>query len=370
MPTRTEAPMKMRFPLLASFLAIFAAGPVLAADALRDQAKGLFEPIPQTAPQLPGDPTTPEKLKLGKMLYFDPRISESHELSCSACHDLGMGGGDGRASSTARGWQLAGRKSQTVLNAVFNKSFYFDGRASDLKDQVMRSVTAFPGAMQKTRGGPTIFNPAEPNAAKAHAVEFLKGVPGYVDAFKKAFPNEANPIVYENVARAIAVFETTLITPDAPFDLWLKGDDAALSDDQKQGLKLFIDKGCAGCHNGVNIGGGSYARFGVVHNPGPDIVPTDDSGRFAVTKNVADRYVFRVQGLRNVELNAPYFHSSHTWDLKQAVTIMADAQLGVKLSDQEAGKITDFLVSLTGRQPEVVLPIMPPAVATTPRSQP
>jgi cytochrome c peroxidase len=370
MPTRTEAPMKIRFPLLASFLLIFAAGPALAEDALRDQAKGLFEPIPETPPQLPGEATTPEKLALGKMLYFDPRISESHELSCAACHDLGLGGGDSRSSSIARGWQLAGRKSQTVLNAVFNKSFFYDGRASDLKDQVMRSVTAFPGAMQKTRGGPTIFNPAEPNAAKAHAVEQLKGIPGYVEAFKKAFPGEADPIVYENVARAIAVFETTLITPDAPFDLWLKGDDAALSDNQKQGLKLFIEKGCSNCHKGVNIGGGSYARFGVAHAPAPEILPTDDWGRYAVTKNLNDKYVFRVQGLRNVELNAPYFHSSHTWDLKKAVEIMADAQLGVKLSDDEAAKVTDFLKSLTGRQPEVVLPIMPPSVATTPRPQP
>ncbi len=362
--------MKMRFPLLASLLALLAAGPAVAADSLRDQAKGLFQPIPETPPQLPGEPTTPAKLKLGKMLYFDPRISESHELSCSACHDLGMGGGDSRASSIARGWQLAGRKSQTVLNAVFNKTLFFDGRASDLKDQVLRSVTAFPGAMQKTRGGPTIFNPAESNPAKTHAVEFLKGVPGYVDAFKKAFPDEADPITYDNAARAIAVFETTLITPDAPFDRWLKGDDAALDDSQKQGLKLFMDKGCSNCHNGVNIGGASFARFGLVHNPGPDILPTDDWGRFAVTKNVADKYVFRVQELRNVELNAPYFHSGHVWDLKKAVEVMADAQLGVQLSDDEAGKIADFLKSLTGRQPQVTLPLMPPMVATTPRPQP
>jgi cytochrome c peroxidase len=362
--------MKMRFPLLASLLALLAAGPALADDSLRDSAKKLFEPIPDSAPQLPGEPSTPEKLALGKMLYFDPRISESHELSCSACHDLGMGGGDGRASSSARSWQLAGRKSQTVLNAVFNKTLFFDGRASDLKDQVLRSVMAFPGAMQKTRGGPTIFNPADANPAKAHAVEFLKGVPGYVDAFNKAFPGDPNPVTYDNAARAIAVFETTLITPGAPFDLWLKGDDAALGETQKAGLKLFMDKGCSGCHNGVNLGGGSFERFGVVHNPGPEILPTDDWGRYAITKNLADKYVFRVQELRNVELNPPYFHSGRVWDLKKAVEVMADAQLGVQLSDEESGKIADFLKSLTGRQPEVTLPHMPPMVAATPRPQP
>ena len=362
--------MKICLPTIASLLAFLVTGPAFAADPLRDQAKGLFEPIPETPPALPGEPSTPEKVALGKMLYFEPRISESHEYSCSTCHNIGMGGADGRSSSVGHQWQLSGRKTLSVLNAVFNKSQYFDGRASDLKDQVVRSVMAFPAALLRTRGGPTIFDPAEMNITKQHAVEQLKAIPGYVEAFKKAFPTEADPIVYDNVGRAIAIFEATLITPNAPFDRWLKGDDAALSEEQKQGLKLFIDKGCSNCHNGVNIGGAMYARFGAIQNPGPELLPPEDLGRFAVTKNVDDKYVFKVQSLRNIELNAPYFHSGHCWDLKQAVAIMGVSQLGLKLSEGEINNVTEFLKSLTGRQPEVVLPILPPSVATTPRPQP
>ena len=361
--------MNMRLKLLAFLPVLLCATPAAAESGLRDQAKALFEPIPHTPPALPGETATPEKLALGKMLFFEPRISDGHDFSCSTCHNLSLGGGDARATSGHEG-QLGGRKTQSVLNAVFNKSQYFDGRASGLKDQVERSVMAFPGARLKMRGGPTIFNPAVESAAKARAVEELKGIPGYAAAFKQAFPDAADPITYDNVSRAIAVFEATLITPDSPFDLWLQGDAAALSEAQTRGLKLFVEKGCATCHNGVNLGGASFAQFGVVKSPGREILPEDDWGRFGVTKNVADKFVFKVQQLRNVELNAPYFHSGRVWDLKQAVGIMAESQLGVKLTDAETADIEQFLFSLTGKQPQVVLPILPPSVAATPRPAP
>jgi cytochrome c peroxidase len=359
----------MKMHLRAAFLAFLMTGGTLAADPLRDQAKGLFEAIPETPPALPGEPATPEKLALGKMLYFDPRLSESHDFSCSTCHNLMMGGG-GLSPSIGHGWQLGGRKAPTVLNAVFNKSQFWDGRASDLKEQVVNSVMANPKARLTARGGPVIVSPAEMNAARQRAVEELKAIPGYVQAFKKAFPSEADPIVYDNIGRAIAVFEATLITPDAPFDRWLNGDDTALSEEQKQGLKLFVDKGCSNCHNGINIGGAMYARFGAAKDPGPDFLPPDDWGRFVITKNLSDKYVFKVPTLRNVELTAPYFHSGRAWDLKQAVAVMGESQLGEKLSEDETAKITAFLISLTGRQPQVVLPILPPGVAATPRPQP
>jgi len=362
--------MKMRVPMIASFLAFLMAGPGLAADPLRDQAKSLFEPIPETPPALPGEPATPEKLALGKMLYFDPRISENHDISCSLCHNISMGGVDGHSLSMGHSGQLGGRKVPTVLNAVFNKMQFWDGRAADLKEQVVSSVMAFPEARSKTRGGPMIINPTEMTTTKQHAVEQLKGIPGYVDAFKKAFPDETDPIVYDNIGKAIAVFEATLITPDAPFDRWLKGDDEALSEEQKQGLKIFIEKGCSNCHNGINIGGGMFSRFGVTQNPGTQLLPSDDWGRFAVTKSLSDKYVFKVPTLRNVELTAPYFHSGRLWDLKQAVAVMGEFQLDEKLSESETDKITEFLKSLTGRQPEVVLPILPPTVAATPHPEP
>lgn len=357
----------MRLMVTMASLALVVTG-AAAADPLRDQAKSLFEPIPQTPPALTGEPATPEKLALGKMLYFDPRLSEGHDISCNACHNIGLGGG-GMAAIGHAG-QLGGRNTPTVLNAVFNKSQFWDGRAPDLKEQVVNSVMANPKARLTSRGGPMLASPAETAIAKQHAIEELKAIPGYVTAFKKAFPADADPIVYDNIGRAIAIFEATLITPGAPFDRWLEGDDAALSDEQKEGLKLFIDKGCSNCHNGVNMGGATYARFGVVESPGPEVLPPDDWGRFTVTKNLADKYVFKVASLRNVELTAPYFHAGHTFELKQAVRVMGEAQLGQKLSDDEAGKITAFLKSLTGRQPEVVYPILPPSVAATPGPQP
>lgn len=346
----------MRVSLIAALAAslMAEAADIAWADPLRDQVKGLFEPVPTSPPPLPGNPATPEKLALGKMLYFDPRLSESHNISCSTCHIIGMGGADGRSTSIGHNWQRGDRNAPTVLNAVFNTAQFWDGRAADLKEQA---------------GGP-IVNPVEMGITKQHAVEQLKGIPGYVEAFKKAFPGDPDPVKYDNIGKAIAVFEATLITPDAPFDRWLKGDDSALADVQKQGLKIFVEKGCSACHNGVNIGGGSYAPFGVVQKPGWEFLPPDDRGRFAVTKTVSDDYVFKVPTLRNVELTAPYFHSGHAWDLNQAVAVMGESQLGQKLSDAEIVKVTEFLKSLTGRQPEVTLPVLPPSVAATPRPQP
>jgi cytochrome c peroxidase len=353
--------LDMRQHLIVPLLALLSlgVGSARGEDALRDRAKGLFEPIPKSAPAYPDNPATPEKLALGRMLFFEPRLSESRSFACSTCHNLSMGGVDGGALSSGAA-QLAGREVQTVLNAVFNKSQYWDGRASDLKDQVVNSVMANPKAMLKTRGGPMAINPTELAATQQHEIDLLKTMPGYRDAFKKAFPESPDPLVYDNVGRAIAVFEATLITPDAPFDRWLTGDDAALDETQKAGLALFVEKGCATCHNGVNIGGASYAKFGVVASPGPEHLPAEDAGRYAVTKSNADRYVFKVPSLRNVELTAPYFHTGSTFDLKKAVTVMADSQLGAKLSDEEATKIVAFLKTLTGKQPEIVLPILPP----------
>lgn len=366
---RYELRLNKRIAAALLFAAFLAAGPVLA-DPLRDQAAILFAPIPEAPPALPGEESTPEKLALGKMLYFDPRLSESHSISCNTCHIIGMGGADGRSSSADHSSQLGGRKVLTVLNAVFNKTQFWDGRAPSLKDQVVNSVMANPKALLTARGGPVFVSPSEMTSAKQRAAEELKGIPGYVEAFKKAFPADADPVTYENVGRAIAVFEATLITPDAPFDRWLRGDDQALSEDQKQGLKLFIDKGCSNCHNGINIGGATFARFGVAASPGPDLLPPDDWGRFAVTKDINDKYVFKVPSLRNIELTAPYFHSGRVFDLKQAVGVMGRTQLGQKLSDGEIDKIAEFLKSLTGRQPQVVLPILPPSVAAAPRAQP
>ena len=359
--------MKMRLSMIVPFLALLMSAIPCAADSLRDRALQIFEPIPETTPSLPGEAATPEKLALGKMLFFDPRLSQSRDMSCSSCHNISMGGVDGRSSAQG---PLGGRKVATVLNAVFNKAQFWDGRAATLKEQVVNSVMANPKALLNARGGSSFINPAEMEMSRQHAVAELKSIPGYAEAFKKAFPAESDPVSYDNIGKAIALFEATLITPGAPFDRWLEGDDAALTEKQKQGLMIFVEKGCSNCHDGINVGGGRFARFGLVLSPGPEFLPPDDRGRYEVTRNISDNYVFKVPTLRNVELTAPYFHSRHGGDLKQAVTVMAQSQLGQELSEDETDSVVAFLKSLTGHQPEVVLPILPPNATSLPRPQP
>ena len=208
-------------------------------------------------------------------------------------------------TSIGHHWQRGGRNAPTVLNAVFNTAQFWDGRAADLKEQAV---------------GP-IQNPIEMAISPEHAVE------------------------------------ATLLTPNAPFDKYLRGNEGALSGEQKAGLRLFIDKGCAACHNGVNVGGGMYAPFGVVEKPGADILPLADKGRFEVTRTASDEYVFKVPTLRNIALTAPYFHSGKSWDLEQAI------------GDAEISSIAAFLLSLTGEQPQVVYPILPPSTVDTPRPE-
>ncbi len=335
-------------------LFLVAAGSVGAQEDLLKSVQATFKPIPETPPAVPGVEATADRVELGKMLYFEPRISESHSISCNSCHIVGLGGVDMMETSLGHRWQHGGRNAPTVLNAVFNTAQFWDGRAKDLEQQA---------------GGPMV-NPVEMATTHQHVVEQLSGIPGYVAMFQKAFPSDPKPLNIKNVEDAIALFEATLITPNAPFDRYLRGDENALTAEQKEGLRLFMDNGCSGCHNGINVGGGMYAPFGVVERPGADILPPDDKGRFQVTKTVEDEYVFKVPTLRNIALTPPYFHSGRSWDLRQAVAVMGSSQLGIQLTDDQVDKITTFLHSLTGDQPQVVYPILPPSVAATPRPQP
>ena len=330
------------------------AWPAFGQDDLSTRAQQLFKPVPTAPPELPGNLSTPARVELGKMLYFDPRLSASHAISCNSCHNIGLGGADAEPTSIGHRWQHGGRNAPTVFNAVFNKAQFWDGRAKDLEQQA---------------GGP-IVNPIEMASPEPHVAEQLKGTPGYREAFDKAFSGEPSPITLGNVQKAIAVFEATLITPNAPFDRFLKGDQSALSTVQKEGLALFMDRGCASCHNGINVGGGMYAPFGVVEKPGADILPLADKGRFTVTKTASDEYVFKVPTLRNIALTAPYFHSGQAWDLRQAVAVMGASQLGIQLISDDVDKITAFLDGLTGEQPKVTYPVLPPNVGATPRPQP
>ncbi len=338
---------------LLCFAAFFAPAAYAQGD-LAAKAQQEFKPVPMAPPSLPGNPATSAKIELGTMLYFDPRLSASHAISCNSCHNLGLGGADAEPTSIGHRWQHGGRNAPTVLNAVFNTAQFWDGRAKDLEQQA---------------GGP-IVNPIEMASPEPHVAEQLKDIAGYRDYFAKAFPGDADPITLANVQKAIAVFEATLITPNAPFDRFLEGKADALTPKQKAGLTLFMDKGCAACHNGINVGGGMYAPFGVIEKPGGELLPPDDKGRFMVTKTPSDEYVFKVPTLRNIALTAPYFHTGQVWDLRQAVAVMGTSQLGAKLTDDETDKIVAFLDSLTGEQPKVTYPMLPPSAAGTSRPQP
>ena len=321
-------------------------------DELMEKARRIFKPIPTSPPDLEGNPITPEKVELGKMLYFDPRLSKSGLISCNSCHNVGMGGVDFQETSVGHGWQKGPRNAPTVLNAVFNIAQFWDGRAPDLKEQAKGPVQAS----------------VEMNNTPERVIETLKSMPGYVEMFKKAFPGEKDPVTFDNMAKAIEAFEATLITPDSRFDRFLKGDSGALTPEEKEGLRLFIDKGCAGCHGGINMGGQGYFPFGVVERPAEEII-AGDVGRFKVTGVKSDEYVFKAPSLRNIELTPPYFHSGKVWSLREAVAIMGSAQLGISLSQEEIDRIVKFLRTTTGRQPKVEYPVLPAPTDATPKPQ-
>ncbi|MDH1007895.1 cytochrome-c peroxidase [Pseudomonas nicosulfuronedens] len=328
-------------------LAVSTAAAQANADVLRDNANSIFKPIPEQA----SDQLDPNQIELGRQLFFEPRLSASHVISCNTCHNIGTGGADNVPASSGHAWQKGARNSPTVFNAVFNVAQFWDGRAKDLEEQAK---------------GP-VQNPVEMHNTPKNVEATLSSMPEYVAAFGKAFPSDKQPVSFDNMARALQAFESTLITPDSRFDLYLKGDDSALDAKEKKGLQTFMSSGCISCHNGVNLGGQAYFPFGLVKKPDGKILPSGDKGRFEVTKTQNDQYVFRAAPLRNIALTAPYFHSGQVWDLEEAVAIMGTAQLGKQLNAEEVGDIVAFLKTVTGKQPKVEYPLLPPSTATTPK---
>lgn len=319
-------------------------------DPLILEARDLFKVIPLNAPKIDGVASTPELVELGKTLFFDPRLSATHSISCASCHNPGLAGADNSPFSAGFHGARGGRNSPTVLNAVFNFTQFWDGRAKDLIEQA---------------GGPLV-NPVEMASPKAHVTEQLLALPGYTTLFAAAFPGQNEPVTLQNAQIAIAAFEATLTTPNAPFDKYLRGEATALDGSQKAGLSLFIDKGCAACHGGTNLGGTMYQKFGVTGDPGPIYRPANDKGRGGVTGNAAEDYFFKVPTLRNIALTAPYFHTGSEPDLKKTIDVMAKVQMGQTLSATEIDQIAAFLGSLTGDQPKVTVPNLPASDAKSP----
>jgi len=304
------------------------------------------EPVQPLQPAVIEDP---QLVKLGAMLFFEPRLSKSGFISCNSCHNLSMGGADNLKTSIGHNWAEGPINSPTVLNSSLNLAQFWDGRAADLKEQA---------------GGP-IANPGEMAFTHELAIDMLQSIPGYVLEFQKTFGSDQ--INIDMVTTAIAAFEETLVTPNSRFDLWLAGDDAAITTQELRGYELFRNSGCVACHNGVALGGNSFQKMGLIE---PYQTTNEAEGRSAVTGVDADRFNFKVPTLRNVELTYPYFHDGAADTLGEAVDIMGRLQLGKKFTDEENADIVAFLKTLTGEQPQIILPILPPSSDLTVRPTP
>ncbi len=317
---------------------------------LRDQAAAAFGALPESAASA-ARPMTDARVELGRMLYYDARLSKNHDIACNSCHQLDAHGVDGQAFSPGHRGQLGGRNSPTSYNAALHIAQFWDGRAADVEAQAK---------------GP-ILNPIEMAMPSEEAVlAVLNSIPGYGPLFDAAFPGESPAISYDNMATAIGAFERGLVTP-GDFDRYLGGDQAALEDAEKEGLSLFLAKGCTACHNGALVGGGMYQKLGLI-----EPYPTKDVGRSALTGKSADEFFFKVPSLRNVAETGPYFHDGSIASLDEAVRLMGIHQLGIEISEAERAAIAAFLGSLTGEidAAYVARPELPASGPTTPAPDP
>lgn len=320
---------------------------VMGASLVSEAQKAGLKPIPASKSALekltsnPANPTTSAKVELGKMLYFDPRLSKSGLISCNTCHNLALGGSDGMASAIGHKWTSNPHhlSSPTVYNAVFYAQQFWDGRSPHLEDQAQGPIQAGP----------------EMAASKEHVSGVVNSIPGYVTLFQKAYGKDVK-ITFEKVSDTIAVFERTLVTP-ARYDDFLNGNKSALNTAERKGLKIFIDKGCASCHNGIALGGTMQA-FNVTgeykHN---------NVGDFRGDKNGK----VRVPTLRNVNETAPYFHNGQLATLGEAIKEMGRIQLGTTLTDDETASIETFLKALDGKKSQVIYPQLPASTSSTPK---
>lgn len=318
--------------------------------ALRARAAALFGVLPDRVDS-PGNPITPAKVALGRMLYYDARFSKNHDISCNSCHALDAFGVDGEVTSPGHRGQRGDRNSPSVYNAALHIAQFWDGRAADVEEQAK---------------GP-VLNPVEMAMPSAdYVLRVLRSIPGYAPLFEEAFPGEADPIRYDDFARAIGAFERGLTTPSR-FDAFLEGQDTALTDREVEGLASFVSVGCIQCHVGAAVGGGSYQKLGR-NLP----YATEDPGRFKVTGDEADRFFFKVPSLRNVEKTGPYFHDGSIASLDEAVRLMGRHQLGVELTREQQRAIVAFLASLTGDvdQQYIEAPTLPESGPDTPAPDP
>ncbi|TLD85397.1 cytochrome-c peroxidase [Helicobacter sp. MIT 11-5569] len=287
-------------------------------------------------------PFSEEKAELGKKLYFEPRLSKSGLISCNTCHNLGMGGADGISAAVGHKWTANPHhlNSPTVYNSVLNSAQFWDGRSGTLADQAK---------------GPIEAEPEMATPAKL-AVEKISSLPEYKAEFEKIYGRKG--VTFDNIADAIATFERTLITPSR-YDAFLKGDEKALTNDEKKGLQVFIDKGCTACHTGPNLGGSMQAF---------EVAGKYKFANLGDFKGDANGMV-KTPTLRNVAETAPYFHNGAVWSLTEAIKEMGSIQLGIEISNKEAQQIATFLNSLTGEKPQIIYPQLPVSTEKTPKPE-
>ena len=300
---------------------------------LLKRAQGIFKPLPSAEEMQKLRPFTEEQVKLGHQLWYEPRLSKGDTVSCNSCHNLASAGVDNMPTSQGHKGQFGGRNSPTALNAALLGMQFWDGRAADVEEQA---------------GGPLV-NPVEmANDSQEAAAAKIAKIPEYQELFKTAFP-EDGAVSFKNITTALGAFERTLLTPTR-WDEYLKGNVSALSEQERKGVRAFMDNGCIACHSGVNLGGNSFQKFGLVKGPYWKFIedPKRDKGRADVTKKTEDEFFFRVPGLRNVAKTYPYFHNGSVWELDKAVNIMGMAQLGKELSKEDTDNIVAFLNTLSG----------------------
>ena len=310
--------------------------------ALLERAQQLFKPLPRDAGTAEY-PVTPERVDLGKALFFEPRVSNDGVISCAKCHQPTLYGTDALPTSIGNHGKVIPRNAPTVFNTALQFVQHYGGNRKSVEEQAVKALIS-----------PLAYGNADYAAAEAR----LRAIAGYRAMFEKAFPGEAEPMTVENWGKAIGAYERVLLTP-AAFDRYLEGDAHALSAQAKQGLDKFISFGCVGCHNGVTVGGQMYQKFGITQDywtatgsKEVELFKGRDKGRFQDTKDEADAFIFKVQQLRNVAVTPPYFHDGSVANLRDAVRIMAKVQLGRDVSGNDVSDIVAFLESLTGEVPE------------------
>ncbi len=316
-------------------------------------AVGAWDALPEQAPAPKDNPTTAEKVELGKMLYFDPRFSATGTVSCFSCHNVMEGGDDHRSVSIGVHNQKGGRNAPTVWNAAFLSSQFWDGRAATLEEQAV---------------GPVINVVEMGMASLDAAIERIRAIPGYQPYFNAAFGSGEN-MSMDNAAKAIAAYERTLITPNSAYDRYVKGDKGALSPQAVAGMNTFQQVGCTSCHAGAAFAGptmppgtGVFMKFPTF--PDNEFVKKydlmADAGRYVATEKEEDKHMWRVPTLRNLVYTAPYFHNGAVKTLGDAVQVMAKTQLNKDLTDKQVNDMVAFLHSLTGEFPEQIMPRLPP----------